>query len=99
MAAYLDYRTQRFPRTVNPHLFVNHYSAGHTDPTHRDWINRRLGLAAQAIREDRILEEARASGGDVRRLCDLFGLSVSGAERYTTAIGHPDLNQPPTPAG
>lgn len=99
LAAYLDYRAQRFPRTVNPHLFVNHYSAGHTGPTYRDWINRRLGLAAQAIREDRILEEARATGGDVRRLCDLFGLSVSGAERYTTAIGHPDLNQPPTPAG
>lgn len=92
LTAFLDYRRQRFPHTANPHLFVNHYSAGHTGPTHRDWINRRLGLSAQAIREDRILEEARATGGDVRRLCDLFGLSVSGAERYTSCISHPDLN-------
>jgi hypothetical protein len=41
-------------------------------------------MAAQAIREDRILYEARASGGDIRRICDLFGLSVAGAMRHTT---------------
>jgi hypothetical protein len=27
----------------------------------------------------------------VRRLCDLFGLSVSGAERYTATVCHPAI--------
>lgn len=34
----------------------------------------------------------RATGGDLRRLCDLFGLSISGAERYRSALNHPDLD-------
>jgi hypothetical protein len=45
----------------------------------------------QAIREDRILHEAHASGGDIRRICDLFGLSVSAAERHAATLEHPDL--------
>jgi hypothetical protein len=39
-------------------------------------------MSAQAIREDRILDEAIATG-DVRRICDLFGLTVEAALRYT----------------
>jgi hypothetical protein len=27
----------------------------------------------------------------VRRLCDLFGLSVNGADRYAAVLDHPDL--------
>ena len=50
-----------------------------------------LGLAAQAVRGDRILYEAIATGGDVRKLFDLFGLSVEDARRYTAALGHPAL--------
>jgi len=38
------------------------------------------------IRQDRILDEAHATGGDVRALCDLFGLSIAGAYRYTAAV-------------
>jgi phosphatidylserine/phosphatidylglycerophosphate/cardiolipin synthase-like enzyme len=45
----------------------------------------------QAIREDRILHEAHASGGDIRQLCDLFGTSVSAAERSTATLDHPNL--------
>ena len=51
-----------------------------------DWITKRLGISAQAIREDRILHEAHATSGDVRRLIDLFGLSVAGAQRYTATV-------------
>lgn len=64
---------------------------------HPGWVTVRLGMSAQAIREDRSLHEAHATCGDVRRLCGLFGLfglfglSVSGAERYTAAVEHPDL--------
>ncbi|SMC85161.1 hypothetical protein SAMN05661093_02031 [Kibdelosporangium aridum] len=34
---------------------------------------------------------ASATGGDVRRLCDLFGISVKAAERYAHALGHPKV--------
>jgi hypothetical protein len=41
--------------------------------------------------DHRILDEAIATGGDTRRLYDLFGLSVKGAQRYTAVLDHPDL--------
>lgn len=47
---------------------------------------------AKLIREDRILDELHATGGDLRRLSDLFGLSIQGADRYAAAINHPDLD-------
>jgi hypothetical protein len=50
------------------------------------------------LREDRILQEIHVTGGDVRRICDLFGLSIEGAMRYALTIGHPDLEQRPAPS-
>jgi hypothetical protein len=47
----------------------------------------------QRIRQARILDEARATGGDIRALCDLFGLSVAGAHRYTATVDHPGIAQ------
>jgi integrase len=91
LSAYLTYRNRRWPNSANAHLFINIRSATHTRGVHRLWVNRRLGMAVQAIREDRILHEAQASGGDIRRLCDLFGLSVAGAARYTATVDHPSL--------
>ena len=44
------------------------------------------------MREDRILHEARATGGDVRRICDLFGLTVEAAVRYLPAPSSPTSN-------
>ncbi|ABW12019.1 hypothetical protein Franean1_2589 [Parafrankia sp. EAN1pec] len=41
-------------------------------------------------REDRILNEAHATGGDASRITDLFGLSVSASTRYTATVDHPD---------
>jgi hypothetical protein len=41
--------------------------------------------------EDRILDEPIASEGDIRRLCDLFGLTIAGAKRYAATLGHPAL--------
>ncbi|MFC9432477.1 hypothetical protein [Nocardia sp. NPDC057030] len=92
LAAWLDYRAQRWPDTVNPHLLINTKSGVRTGPVSSTWINTTLGMACQAIREDRILYEAIATGGDIRRLCDLFGLSVKGAERYTDTLHHRDLD-------
>lgn len=49
-------------------------------------------MSTQAIREDRILDELHATGGDVRRICDLFGLTITGAARYACVLNHPELN-------
>ncbi|MDI2127140.1 hypothetical protein [Yinghuangia seranimata] len=93
IAAYLDHRTRTWPRTANPYLFVNTRSAPRTTPVGPRWVRLIIGprISPQALREDRILDEARATGGDARRLCDLFGLSISAATRYTDSLGHPQL--------
>jgi hypothetical protein len=97
LAAYLEYRQQTWPTSINPYLFVHLRNAGtprHVTPW---WIRHQLPLPGQRIRQDRILDEAHASGGDVRALCDLFGLSVAGAYRYTAAVDR--IVQPPSREG
>jgi hypothetical protein len=93
LAAWLDYRARHWPDTANPHLFITMRSALGLNPVGDRWIGLKTGIAGgvQAIREDRILHEAHATGGDIRRICDLFGLSVTAAERYTATLDHPDL--------
>jgi integrase len=85
LTRWLDERTRRWPNTVNPHLFINLHTAVRTCPADPTWVSATIGVSAQAIREDRILHEAITTG-DIRRLCDLFGLTVGGAERYTHTI-------------
>ena len=89
ISAWLDHRAQRWPGTVNPHLFINTQTAVRTTAVSPQWINTVLGISPHAVREDRILDEAIASGGDIRRLCDLFGLSITGAQRYVSVLGDP----------
>jgi hypothetical protein len=38
---------------------------------------------------DRILDEAHAAGGDIRRLDNLFGLSFETANRYAITVNRP----------
>ena len=94
ISIYLDHRSRRWPTTANPYLFLHQRNALRTTPVKAAWISLRLGGLAQAMRQDRILDELLATGGDIRRLCDLFGLSISGAERYLGAMNHPDLDPP-----
>lgn len=94
LSRYLDYRAQRWPGSINPHLFINQRTAGHPDPVGPRWIRLSLQLPPRLLREDRILDEAHARPGDARRLCDLFGITVATALRYTHAIEHPDLAEP-----
>jgi hypothetical protein len=68
-------------------LFINSYTAVRTGPVSDVYVNEAVGMPVRRIREDRILHEAYATRGDVRRLCDLFGLSIKGAERYTSITG------------
>jgi integrase len=95
MTAYLDYRHECWPNTANPHLFIHYRNANTTSPVGHKWIRDQLGIPAQSIRQDRILDEAHATAGDVRRICDLFGLSIAGAYRYTTSVNHPRVSNTP----
>jgi hypothetical protein len=88
LAAYLDHRNRRWPHTANPHLFIHYRTALGTAPVGGRWLGLILGTAARVIRTDRILDEVIATGGDIRRICDLFGLSVKAAIRYTAVLDH-----------
>ncbi|MHB8341837.1 MAG: hypothetical protein ACYDB7_11800 [Mycobacteriales bacterium] len=94
LSTWLDERARRWPNTVNPHLFVNHYTAVRTSQVSKVWISATLGIRAKDIRNDRILHEAIATQGDIRRLCDLFGISVLTALRYTHTTERPEPPEP-----
>ena len=64
------------------------------DPVGRRYPWLHTTLRPQSLREDRILSEIHATGGDIRRICDLFGLSVEGATRYLKSVEHHDLTTP-----
>ncbi len=95
LAAWLDHRTRRWPGTLNPHLLINRKTAPRLRPIGPAYLWLGSTVRPQALREDRIVHEIHATGGDVRRLCDLFGLSISGATRYLATIEHPDLTHRP----
>jgi hypothetical protein len=97
LRAWLDHRARTWPNTINAHLFITRRSAPPTTMVGAQFPWRTTNLTAQALREDRIVQEIHATGGDVRRLCDLFGLSVGGAMRYATALNHPALTTPRAP--
>jgi hypothetical protein len=69
LAAYLDQRQTRWPHTSNPYLFVTTRTASSDVPVSRQWVWQALGpkLSTVDVRQDRILDEAHATGGDVRR--------------------------------
>jgi hypothetical protein len=91
LRAYLDFREQLWPTTANPHLFIHYRNATHTGPVTNFWIRKRLAMNPQHVRQDRIMDEAHATRGDARVLCDLFGLSIAGAYRYTATVDHPGV--------
>jgi hypothetical protein len=94
IGAWLDHRAERWPTSTNPHLFIHFRSAGRAEPVGVRWVFLTASLpgGVQALRQDRILHEAIASGGDPRRLSDLFGLSIGHATRYTDIITEPVLD-------
>lgn len=89
LAAWLDHRARRWPTTASPHLFINLKTAPRLNPVSRPFPWEQVNLPPQTLREDRILDEIRATGGDIRRVYELFGLTV-GAMRYTAALDHTD---------
>lgn len=94
LSAYLDYRNAKWPSTANAHLFTNHRTACHTDPVGKRWLSLKLGMPARLIRDDRILDEALATNGDLRRICDLFGIGIDAAARYAYGPDHTSIEDP-----
>lgn len=84
LTTWLAERGRRWPNSINPHLFIHERTAGRTRPATTDWIALKIGTPPSTIRQDRILDEAFATG-DPRHLCDLFGVSIPTAERYIAA--------------
>lgn len=91
LTAWLDHRARTWPGSINQHLFITRKSAPRLVPVGTQFPWRNTNLRPQALREDRILQEIHATGGDIRRICDLFGLTVEGATRYALTFPHPDL--------
>lgn len=96
VTAWLDHRQHRWPNTTNPHVFIHFRNAARHDPVGNRWVKLTLDIygGVRTIRHDRILNEAIATGGDTRRLCDLFGLSIVQASRYTASILQPTPIEP-----
>ncbi len=87
--SYLDYRHQRWPHTTNPHLLTTRRTAHEQNPVSEYWLVCRLhGLPVtlRQLREDRILDEAHASGGDPLHLAAMFGLTAQPALRYAKTV-------------
>jgi hypothetical protein len=88
LRAWLEDRRARWPRTANPHMLINAQTALGTGPASRTWVNTALrGHAAtvEALRVDRQLEEALATGADPLHLAATFGLDPGTAVRYASS--------------
>lgn len=91
LAAWLNYRNHTWPATANPYLLINRKTAPRIMPVGATYPWTHSALRPQLLREDRILHEIHATGGDVRRISDLFGLTIAGTTRYLNTVEHPDL--------
>lgn len=84
--------TDHHARPETPQVAVNGSdgdnirSWAHTRAVHKNWIHEQLGMSGQQIRLDRIFDEAIATGGDLRVLAEMFGLSVASAARYASVV-------------
>jgi hypothetical protein len=86
---YLDYRRGRWPSSTNPHLLISRNTATTTRAVGTFWMDklaRPLPVGLDRLRQDRILEEALASGADPLHLAHVFSLGAKTSLRYTTAV-------------
>ncbi|MFD5272119.1 hypothetical protein [Streptomyces sp. NPDC058335] len=90
---HLPARTIRLAEPVRVRLCWPHTSrtALSTVPVSRPWLYRQYPASSTLLRGDRIVDEAQAAGGDVRLICELFGLSIQAATRYTAAGNFPSV--------
>jgi hypothetical protein len=100
LRTWLQTRRARWPGTANPHLLINAQTALGTGPASRTWVNSALrGHTAtiEALRADRQLEEALATGADPLHLAATFGLDPGTAVRYAPATTPTATTASPAP--
>ena len=96
ISGYLTYRHTRWPRTSNPHLLVTRRTAHDQTAVSEFWLSsllRHLPMTLRQLREDRILDEARATGADPLHLSAMFGIGAPAGLRYAHAA-HAEATQP-----
>lgn len=96
IADYLAYRHERWPHSSNQYLLLTRRTAHEQGPVSHYWLSsmfRGLPVTLRQLREDRILEEARAAGGDPLHLAAMFGMGAKAGLRYASAV-HPERNHP-----
>jgi hypothetical protein len=89
---WLMIRGERWPQTANPYLLINRHTAfglGPVNPSVVTFMFRELPTTAGALRNDRLLAEARSCGGDPLHLARAFGLSYRTAMRFALAADEP----------
>jgi hypothetical protein len=89
--AYLARRRKQWPGSINPHFLIHSRSAATLEQVKVPWLTDKLGMSTNALRQDRILAEVHA-GGDLRQICDFFGVTIATAEHYASTINHPELD-------
>jgi hypothetical protein len=89
LAAWLDYRAERWPETKDPYMLVFQQTGPRLTPPGRNLPWRKAGVTAQALRTDCILYEIQQTDGDVRRVCDLFGVNIETAMHCALTVGEP----------
>ncbi|MCA2230050.1 site-specific integrase [Nonomuraea aurantiaca] len=85
LTQYFRFRQDRWPNTANKHLIISMHTAHGTGPASGAWLNkmfRGTGVTLEALRLDRLLEEALTRGPDPLHLAAAFGVSQSAAIRY-----------------
>jgi hypothetical protein len=90
LRAWLELRRARWPGSANPYLLVNQSTAGGLAPVTRGWVQvvfQQVGLTAEDLRVDRLLEEVHATGGDPLKLTEFFGITEPTAIRYCLELG------------
>lgn len=60
-----------------------------------DRLVKDLPVGVDRLRQDRILEEALASGADPLHLAHVFSLGAKASLRYTSAVSPSDAEQAP----
>ncbi|MER6342328.1 hypothetical protein ABT258_36305 [Streptomyces tendae] len=53
------------------------------EKTDTERLHRQQPLSSDLLRADCIVDEVLAAGGDARMICELFGLGIEAAARYT----------------
>ncbi|MFD9066745.1 hypothetical protein ACFVZ3_35090 [Kitasatospora purpeofusca] len=86
---YLAHRRRRWPNSTNPHLLISRNTATTTTAVGTFWLDRlvkRLPVGLDRLRQDRILEEAAATGADPLHLAHVFALGAGSTLRYAQAV-------------